>query len=242
MSDVVRHPRRAVLLWALGVLAVLGGYGLLHSPAFRLETITVTGNEHLSTARVMESTGLYPGELFWMAPTGTVKRRLERSPWIEQAQVNWKVPGELVVNITEREPIALIPYYDFYLMLDGEGRSLELTGSLAGAKLPVITGLLPEPVLLGQTVQTDGLSGALAALAALEPAWRNLIAELHVDDKGELMLYGEGGLAFLYGAPTELPAKALALAAGWQEVQAKGIAAQLIDLRNPAMPVIRPHK
>lgn len=86
-----------------------------------------------------------------------LRSNLAASPWVGGAVVRRKLPNALLVDVTERFPIALAETDQLYVM-DASGELIDLLGPrTAGFDLPIIRGLggcrtkSAETVLVGQT-------------------------------------------------------------------------------------------
>ena len=142
-------------IFAVGVLLPVGvaGYLLatfaLSSSAFVLsvpDDIVVTGNRFVSREEILGALGLpLDGE----ARSGTnvfrisldAKRRLvETLPWVRTASVTRLLPHGLLVNVTERTPVAFASLGGRVTLVDADGMLLEKPENGA-FDFPVISGL-----------------------------------------------------------------------------------------------------
>lgn len=184
-----RSGRRFPALWlALLVLAGVGGYALLNSAYFRVERITVVGNETVTTARLLAMADVRPGELRWNHPAESVAHRVLSEAWVRDAKVVWRT-GELVISVTEREPLGLLPYHTSFVVVDHAGVVLEQVPSLTAARLPVITGVPVEQTLRGQRIRHQGLSDALYLLSWMADPLLKVVGEINVDERRHLTFY-----------------------------------------------------
>lgn len=223
-------------LWAgLLVLVPLAGYSFLMAPPFRLTRIEVTGVQRLSADHVRGSAGLPQGSERWRYPPALIRQRLlEKEPWIGEATVVWS-GNTLQITVQEREPVALVPYYHLFLLVDSEGTILELT-SPKDSRLPMITGVSPVKALRGERLSGLQLSGALMVAQRLPPELRTLLSEIYADPTGDLTLIFEGPRAAILGPPVDLEEKLLALVGVYPEARREN---RDIDLRNSARPTLR---
>ncbi|MBQ3199222.1 MAG: FtsQ-type POTRA domain-containing protein, partial [Firmicutes bacterium] len=142
----IRVKRMKVLGGTL--LAVLLLFGISWLPVFQVQQITVTGNDALSTDKVIAISGLEQGDnLFWCG-AGEAKKQLRHNPFVKQVSIRRALPDELVIQITERPSVGYIVTIDGYVQVDAEGRMLAIQQSLSDYRLPVISGVglneLPE--------------------------------------------------------------------------------------------------
>lgn len=90
----------------LGVLLI--GLFLIYTPYFNLRQVDVAGNKRLSSAEVIETSGMESGTNLLTIDLGQIAARLRRHPWIRAASVYRRLPGQLIVEIDERTPRAIL--------------------------------------------------------------------------------------------------------------------------------------
>lgn len=242
-SGAARHLPLGVSL--LAVLTLLAAYALAQSPPYRLQRVEVVGSAHLRPEDVMAGLGLRPGDLRWRhSPARLRQRLLETEPWVRDAAVEWLGRGVLRVEVTERAPVALLPYYNLYAVLDADGVILQLAG-LEEYRLPVITGIPLPRGLRGERVRHPHLPGALEAAQLLPPGARQDLSEIAVSPEGDLSLIFRGSVVAILGPPASLREKILALfATGGPErrtlLEEARLTGHNVDLRNPARPTLSP--
>lgn len=228
-----------LLVVALAALALLAVYAFLRSPAFRLQEIRVAGNRLLPVEPVLAATGLEPGDLRWSHPAGVVRDRLLRAGLgLRDADVDWLPDGVLSVRVTERDPVALLPYYNSFAVVDGEGYILTL-GGLSDFALPVVTGLPLRRGLVGEQVQGEAVRGALYTAQVLPADVRAELAEIALSPEGDISLYFNGPITAVLGPQVQLKEKLLALMQVLPAARAQGMH---IDLRNPKFPTLVPRQ
>ena len=89
------------------------GYGKIvsaidRSALFAIRKITVTGNERLETASIIEKCAIgRAGKLYRLHPDSVVAV-LRAEPWIERVRCVKRWWGEVVIEVQERRPVALI--------------------------------------------------------------------------------------------------------------------------------------
>ena len=90
---------------------------------FELESVATRGLSHLTAEEVARSTGLVPGTPLGEIDGSRVELRLLQHPWIRQVRVAPLPPGRVLVEVTEREPVALVPSGDpeQLWLVDGRG-------------------------------------------------------------------------------------------------------------------------
>jgi cell division protein FtsQ len=138
-----RFGRRKV---ALGVVLLMI---LLASPAwgpsvlrelafFRVRKVEVLGARYTSVADVLARLHIDTTRSVW-DPLPPLAQRVEGHPQVERAIVTRRLPGTLVVEITERRPVALVASPDGLRAVDEHGRHLPLDPSRTPVDAPVVT-------------------------------------------------------------------------------------------------------
>lgn len=187
-QPVERARRRFPALLALLVLAGVGGYAFLNSAYFRVQQITVTGNQTVTSARLTEMAGVRPGDLRWNHAVDRVTRRLLSEAWVRKAEVSWQ-QDRLTIAVTEREALGMIPYHKAFLLVDEGGVVLEQVDSLTVASLPVITGVSLDQTLRGERIRHQGLTDALYLLSWMADPLLTTVGEINVDERRQLTFY-----------------------------------------------------
>ncbi|MHB9145184.1 MAG: cell division protein FtsQ/DivIB [Symbiobacteriia bacterium] len=210
----------------------------MQSGFFRLERIVVTGNHRVSQDEVAVLTGVAPGAHLYSIRLEQVAKRLEQNPWVAKAVVSRGWPATLVVDVTERQPVALVPYYQYYLAVDQSGRALGLVQDLAALDVPVINGAPSNRVLLGHPYPVDKLKTALLCLRVLGKDWVPLVSDLDLQGDNGLTLYLEGPVEVQVGQDGDPAAKMQTLVTILADAKAKGLDLDRVDLRWDGQPVI----
>ncbi|BDD86364.1 hypothetical protein DPPLL_07290 [Desulfofustis limnaeus] len=189
-----------ICLVAASILLVTGkGPGGLASllaslDYFRLTGIEVRGCRHSSVQEVKTASGVTISTSLFAVDAEAVGAAVQSADdWVKSVRVVRRWPDELLIEVDEYEPYALITRTDnhqtglYYLDRDG----VPFLKTKAGMDLdyPVITGL--EGIAVAQ--EHEGLAQALAFLRLVAANNPNLpaqsVSEVHVDGTGELIVY-----------------------------------------------------
>ncbi|MGI5337403.1 cell division protein FtsQ/DivIB [Streptomyces sp. CA-181903] len=117
-----RRPR--LVLWALAAALVGAGAGwvLYGSGWLRATRVDVAGVEVLSAAEVREAAAVPLGDPLISVDTDAVADRLrERLPRIESVDVSRDWPHGVAVEVTERQPRAIVEKDGKFVEIDGSG-------------------------------------------------------------------------------------------------------------------------
>lgn len=165
---VEKRKRNHVILKSLlalgisidAVLALMLVYlFFLHMPYFNLQEVEVTGNRRLSRAEIIEASEIEAGTNLLTINLAAVAERLKRHPWVRCAVVYRKFPGQLIVEIEERTPRAILAaeklyYVDeqaefFSRLLPGDSVEYPLFTGVTGADLDRRGPEIREMIRLG---------------------------------------------------------------------------------------------
>ena len=117
-----RALRRAVpAMVGLAVLAAIGGtaYAGYHfvttSPRFAITHLEVHGNHHLTDAQLQAALPRV-GDNVFVADLDLAMRQLRTDPWVASAEAHRVLPHTIVVEIREREAVAVAELGGLYLV------------------------------------------------------------------------------------------------------------------------------
>ena len=190
----VRILRWIVVMALVGLLlfGIQNAYSALtESDLFRLERITVMGNRLLKESEVAVRSGLKIGVNLFAADLKAATERLAADPAIKDALLLRQPPGGLLIELQERQPLALAAMSDGLYGLDGDGVFFPLPQS--PFDLPIVTGI--EAV-----VDTPGAHRFIQLVAFLDqlrenaPAFLEEVSEVHLVSATEarVFLVGDG--------------------------------------------------
>ena len=150
MSDPLLPPaeRRIIPKWQVVVAGVLlalvlatplwGPRALSHFAFFRVRKVEVLGARYTPAADVLSRLRADTSMSIW-DPLGPFVDRVGAHPQVAHVTITRKLPGTLVVAITERKPVALVPSHDGLRAVDEEGRALPLDPSRTPIDAPVVS-------------------------------------------------------------------------------------------------------
>ena len=155
-DDGSRFSRWRLVLGAAVLLMLLASplwvpRTLAHLAFFRVRKVEVLGLRYAPAAEVLARLRVDTTRSVW-DPLDPLAARVMAHPQIESAVVTRKLPGTLVVEVTERRPVALVPVGAELRAVDERGVTLPLDPSRTPVDAPVVT--TPRDVrvyhLLGQ--------------------------------------------------------------------------------------------
>jgi cell division protein FtsQ len=179
-----RPSLRSWRSWLLVVLAlvVLGGLGWLvyGTQVLGLRQIEVTGSVLVPAEQVQAVAAVPPGTPLARVDTSAVAARVRSLPSVASVDISRSWPHTLVIEVTERTPLAVAPSPAGFSVLDADG---------------VVFNVVPERpsgvVLFRLTAPgpTDPATrSALAVYAALTPSLRSALVELVAESPDHIHL------------------------------------------------------
>ena len=231
---VVRAQGRRRLRWLIAIavfgILVAAGWLVIHSPLLDVDDVRVTGTQLVAPADVRRASGVRTADPLLFVDTGAAERRVEQLPWVDEASVERRLSGELVVKVTERRPaIWARRAPDSVALIDGRGRVLADVPE-APPDLPELSGLAKLPPV-GQDITPRAVGSVLGQLPS-ELAGR--VARVTTDG-GAVTLALRDGPELRLGPPTRVPAKARAALAVLGTIT--GGPPAYVDVRVPGAPV-----
>lgn len=198
----------------LSLLLMTGAVLLAVSVFFKVTRIEVEGSYIYPSSSIAEASGIKEGDnLFFLKKSGAVRSIFEAFPYVEQVKLRRKLPGTIVIEITERTCVGVIPYENSYWLIDGGGILLEKTSARTVTDKPVIRGVTLLSPVAGETValpqqETAKAVTMLELLRALaDRQMTELVSEIDMTRLFDLrMTYGER-LDVMLGDGTDVSVK-----------------------------------
>ncbi len=175
-----------IVAWTL----VLGGLWMAGSEVadvlpsmelFRVRSVVFSGLDYLEREDAMHLLRLDVDASIWSA-TDRWERRLEESPLVETARVRRRMPGTLLVHVTERRPVALVPTPTLE-PVDARGVRLPIDPAERRLDLPVLV-LDRTPARRTRLLPARGreLAAEVARLQDADTAFAQLVSEVAWQD------------------------------------------------------------
>ena len=125
------------------VMILVGGFFVaqlsLASDLFRVSQITVQGNSRLTDNQAIALSDIQVGINTFSLDLGLIGQKIEENSWVQQADVQRIFPRQVVISITERQPVAIINLgYLYYL--DKQGEIFKVLDANDNLDYPIITG------------------------------------------------------------------------------------------------------
>lgn len=152
-----RRLRTAALLGGLATVLLGGLYGVqalgdgaslrervgdvAASLGLRITNVVIEGRTKTPPVMLNAALGIRPGEPILSYSLSEARQRLESIKWVDSATVERRLPGTIVVRLTERRPFAVWQNDGRFLLVDREGDVVADSDVAAFAdQLPLVVG------------------------------------------------------------------------------------------------------
>jgi len=189
------------LLITVAVLTTFFVYAynfLISRSYFEIKEISVRGLKELTEKDVLELADIKPTQNLLAINTDAVIRRVTANQWVRNVYIGKELPNKLVLEVQERNPLALVKQAsDFYLM-DGEGFVFKKLGKSDEVDLPIFTGIAGKdktksPLFLNTLKLLNTISGSG------KYTYLGTISEIHIDDVFGLSFISDAGIYLKLG-------------------------------------------
>jgi len=221
MAKWVRLAERVLLslLVVFGGLAMFYGLYLLVflGSIFSIHEVTVEGRmAHLTTQKVIELSGVKPGQNLFGIDVSSIHRNLKGHPWVNRVAVRRRLPHTLWIYVEEFTAAAVIQKKDALSFIDQEGVVFKPVEPMDPKAFPIITGI----DVYDENKAASHIQDVLAIIASFrETAFGQAqgIAELHWDKaRGFEIITEKGPTQIVLG--NDAIASRLDLLDRWQSV------------------------
>lgn len=155
-----RKSKGPWLVWLFLILATVTWWSLYQSKWFIAQEVTIIGNSRLTVEQINSAAAVPIGTSLMSINTAAIAEQVQALPEIKVATVERGWPHAILINVTERTPIAVAATVSGYNLIDAEGLN---AGNVAA----------PPAGLLVISAQPDSLAmtSAIKALAAIPAEW-----------------------------------------------------------------------
>lgn len=240
------RKRRAAPIFGLWLFllfcCLLAAYFFIHSAFFAVAKLEVKGNAALPADGIIQQSGLTLGVNIFKVNTREAVQKLSVNPAIKKVNISRRMPATLIIQVTERIPVALVVGQNGFVAVDGEGVYIKKLTDLQGLRLPVISGIpINENERPGNSIKTPGLGSALQLIKLMDKTFLDNVAEIMAPTPQSLSLKTLQGVEVRFGEPVELERKMKLI----QQLLVKNDSiinnqtVEYIDLRYDTAPVIK---
>ncbi|MCM0678340.1 FtsQ-type POTRA domain-containing protein, partial [Micromonospora phytophila] len=195
MARARQRRMRAALPWAIAaaVLAVAGlvAWTLLGTGLFGVREVRVEGADLVTPVQVRDAAAVPDDAPLARVDLAAAERRIGELAPVERVTVTRDWPGTLVVRLTERTGVAVVPQGEQFVVIDGAG--------VVFRTLPQRPDDLPLVRLAEPGPRDAGTRAALEVLAVLTPQLRGELVEVSVEGLARIKLRLRGDRVVVWG-------------------------------------------
>lgn len=158
--STITAARRANAIFSLVFLAAVGLYGCVlggqyaafttvhgalpdfvaRSIGFRIKAVTVSGAHELSEKEILDAAGVGPSNSLLFLDVVRLRERLKALPLVKEASVSKLYPNHLLIEIQERQPIALWQKDGQVKVIAADGTPIDKLHDARYVSLPLTVG------------------------------------------------------------------------------------------------------
>ena len=231
-----KRPPSKSIVWktVIGAALIIGLFTL----PLPIGQIQVTGTNQLSSEDVVAIGDLgYPVNILRVR-TGALEERLQKDMRVDTAHVSYALPLTLQVDVKERTAVVVVPSQFGFVALDRQGMVIASSPTIPDTTVPIISGVRLGNALLGDTVESEGIRGAITYMMGFPEDKRKQIGEINVGDAEHIIAYTVDGLPIHIGDRSDLEEKAKITTDMIQDVSQRHVSAEFIDV-NIKSPYIK---
>jgi cell division protein FtsQ len=199
------------------------------TPLFNIKRVMVSGNSHYDSNAIISTTGIQIGEngfkaigqslidLILLRHTQAEMNIVKNCHYIKEANVKYIIPSSIRITVSERTPVAFVPFLGTSLLIDGESYIIDTFKDEGDFKLPEIKGLKFDYFELGEKLPVDDsgkVDNAVAVLNALSNSDKDgnykimdLINSVDVGDLNNICIFIDSRIVVNIGDMQELDYK-----------------------------------
>jgi cell division protein FtsQ len=205
---------------------------LLRGDLTSVHQVTVTGLAHVTRQQVVQAAGLDGRASVLLLDGDSIRRDLERLPWVRTASVQPLLPDRVAIAIQEWPPVAVYRNGPAGKLVYLNDQGTTLAPAAAGGTLPVIQGgAAGDPKVGSRPLDAQLLAALIRIQAAFPVVYGQPVGAFQLDCVGSLSLTTSKGVTIYFGrvlTPEEFASLSAKLSA------LKSIAASDPDVANPA--------
>ena len=229
-----KQSKPAVWKVVIGACIVIGLFTL----PLPIGQIQVTGTSQLTSEDVVHIGDLgYPVDILRVR-TGALEERLQKDIRVDTAHVSYALPLTLQVDVKERKALVVVPSQFGFVSLDRNGMVIASSATIPDTTVPIISGVRLGNALLGDTIEAEGIRGAIAYMEAFTEEGRKKIGEINVGDADKMIAYTVEGLPIHIGDRNNLEEKAKITTDMLVDIAQRHVSAEFIDV-NIKSPFIK---
>ena len=193
LSPQQQKRKKAILKafrWTCLIIVFIGiVVCILLSPLFSIKKITVSTDGNLTEQEIISLSAINLNENIFKHTKKQIKENIMENSYVEDVNVERKLPNEIKITINERVPKFMITYGNAYVYIDSQGYMLEISKEYM--QLPILKGIktTDDEIELGKRLCNEDLEKLTTVLKITEVAKTEglleLITSIDMEDTNE---------------------------------------------------------
>lgn len=176
MAGQRRTGRLRAVAIVVAALLVLGGCLALYSSSlFKVTSVEVAGNVHVSTSTILALAKVPADATLIRFPAADVAARVSADPWVASVTVSRVFPSGMRIRVTERAPIAIVDAGAAFWLIDGSGMVIAKPSTTDSGTVPLIRDVPGLDLKPGRRTVSEPLLNAVAVLNGIGPELRSTV-------------------------------------------------------------------
>jgi len=207
---------------------------------FHIDSIKIMGNDKMSYDEILKASTYIKGENIFNISKKKGQNSLEKLPYIKKAEVKRRLPRSIIIQIVEREEVAIIPYIGAFVYIDEEGYILSIDENKGEVELPQIFGIELIDVIPGEKLFSgDGKEAYREFIAfSKEKGLLPLMKYINFSDNNNTMIELIDGIKVAFGPLDNVKYKLSFLSKILEDMDNKEIHAKQILLNKGDNPIV----
>ncbi|MGN0038211.1 MAG: cell division protein FtsQ/DivIB [Coriobacteriales bacterium] len=246
-AERAARARRRYLSYVLKIAAVIAAVLLLvfgsifvyRSNLLAVQTVTVTGVEHLTDQEVTQLAAVPDDSTLLRLDAAGICSRLEEHPWVQQATISRQFPHTIKIHVTERTPSAAVKISSksiWVVSTDGAWLSAATEEDWKSYRRIVDVDTNMAAPVAGSDVTDEGILNALAVFDQVSPELAEMIKSISAESAVKTSLTLKGGVEVAFGMAEDMELKEADIWALLDKYEGK---ISYINVRVPDRPTYR---
>ena len=206
-----RKMRKNFLMFFMAVAVLCIGLILVFSLFFKINTISVKGDNVYSDKMVTEKSGIDFGANLFRINEKKISEKLSKDlPYIEEITLERDLPDTLIINVKATKEVAAIASKDGFVLIDKKGKVLDKDASILRENVAVINNVKTAEITEGEKISftsQEKTDAVLALLEAIDKCGLDLITQINIKNINDIRIKYDDRITFEVGSLTNVETK-----------------------------------
>lgn len=234
--------KKYILIYIL-LIIIISSSSYIFLPYFYFDNVVILGETTLEKKEILNLSKIDQDKNIYRINLKKAEENIRNDSYIKDINIKRKFPKTLVFSIEQRFESAIIPVTGGYAIIDEEGVALNIQTDVSSMQKPIISGIKPVKVQLGQKIpiENEEQFTTILSLISISQNARLLesISDINLKNLENIYMTTTTGITVLFGDGYGLNDKMLRLNKILVDLHTKGIHHGVIDMRFNSNPVYR---